>query len=82
MRVVKGEAAEGWDAGATAEAVKKAFEILLEEKAVKSIFVNVRIVSRWKWSEADAVRQIFGGMCADLSCPPLPFFSDSSPFAA
>lgn len=31
----------GWDAGATAEAVKKAFEILLEEKAVKSIFVNV-----------------------------------------
>lgn len=27
--------------GATAEAVKKAFEILLSEKAVKSIFVNV-----------------------------------------
>lgn len=28
--------------GATAEAVKKAFELLLSEKAVKSIFVNVR----------------------------------------
>lgn len=27
--------------GATAEAVKKAFELLLEEKAVKSIFVNI-----------------------------------------
>jgi hypothetical protein len=28
-------------AGATAEAVKKAFELLLSEKAVKSIFVNI-----------------------------------------
>lgn len=27
--------------GATAEAVKKAFELLLAEKAVKSIFVNI-----------------------------------------
>jgi succinyl-CoA synthetase beta subunit len=27
--------------GATAEAVKKAFELLLSEKAVKSIFVNI-----------------------------------------
>lgn len=32
---------ETFDSGATADAVKKAFELLLTEKKVKSIFVNI-----------------------------------------
>ncbi|KAL8279883.1 hypothetical protein RQP46_007733 [Phenoliferia psychrophenolica] len=36
-----GSPANFLDVGATAEAVKKAFELLLSEKAVKSIFVNI-----------------------------------------
>lgn len=35
--------------GATAEAVKKAFEIILSQEGVKSIFVNVRGLFTGLW---------------------------------
>lgn len=48
--------------GATAEAVKKAFELLLSEPEVKSIFVNVSSSLVVREQELIRVEQIFGGI--------------------
>lgn len=53
--------------GATTEAVKKAFDLLIQDPNVKSIFVNVRFAASFfqtrQRTDAERVcEQIFGGM--------------------
>jgi succinyl-CoA synthetase beta subunit len=58
LKLAGGEPANFLDVGggATAEAVKKAFELLLTEKKVKSIFVNI---CEWE-RRASEVRARYG----------------------